>query len=55
MNDSISKITLSNIDFTNKDEDEIAKRVNGICELPKDQCQIESSDILNDFSQPQAQ
>jgi hypothetical protein len=49
-NDSIAKITLSNIDLTSREDDEITKKVNGICELPKDQCQIESSDILNDFT-----
>ncbi len=50
-NDSAAKIVLSQLTLDQLNEqDEIAKRVNFQCELPKDQFQIESSDILNEFS-----
>jgi hypothetical protein len=50
LNDSTAKLTFSSIDLSSRDDDDITRKVNGICELPKDQCQIESSDILNDFT-----
>jgi len=56
INDSVSKITLSYLPISLlTEEDAMTKKINAQCEFPKDQCQIESSDILNDFTNPQSQ